>query len=146
MKSIAAGVIALFLLIGTVGVGVFSHVCEEDGLEVSYFVPNDEVCDDHGHDNHHQDEKEAHHEDPCCCDEGSESDGCCSVSIELVKLHLEFLNKLEVKAILNATTFVAPVWIVDTPLVSTDVQKYSGTDPPPQQGKEILIDIQQWLI
>ncbi len=142
LKSIAIGAIALFLFIGTVGVNIFSHACEEDGVEVSYFVPNEEVCGMH----EHADEHENDACEDCCCDEQSDDNDCCSTSAELVKVNLDFLNKLMVKAVLIPAEEVTPIWVVEKAIISTELHAASGTDPPPKRGQDIHIEIQQWLI
>ena len=143
LKSIAAGAIAIFLLIGTIGVNVFSHFCEEDGLEVSYFVPNEEICGTHEHESTPQ----ADDCDDCCCDEKEDDrNDCCSTSTEFVKVHLDYLNQWVAKAIITSPSDVTPVWDLETVLVSSDVRIASGSDPPPKRRKDLLTDIQKWLI
>lgn len=140
-KSIAVGTMALFLFIGTVGVNIFSHACEEDGVKVSYFIPNEEVCGKHNH----EEEKIADDCDDCCCDE-QEDDGCCSTSTELVKVELDFLNKLIVTTVLIQTDEIKPIWGNQETVISTELLATSGSDPPPKLGQDILIDIQKWVI
>lgn len=137
--------IAAFLLFGSVGISIFSHTCEEEGLNISYFAPIEDICDDHGHEQHHANKAEDHHQTPCC-DEKSEDDGCCSTSSEFVKVHLDFLNKVYVQAILVENQEVSPVWLASVPVPTDEISIASGSDPPPKLGQEILIDIQQWLI
>lgn len=138
---------ALFLFIGSVGITVFSHVCEEDGLNVSYFIPSETVCAGHEHENHELEETCSMGEKACCCkEETSKDDGCCSLSSELVKVDLDFLNKLDVKAVIIPVLEIAPVWEIEDEVVFEEVRIASGNDPPPIRGKSLLTYHQQWLI
>lgn len=145
MKSIAALTAVLFLFLGSVGVSVFSHICEEDGVNVSYFVPDEEVCGGHSHEEHTSAQEACPIEDNCCCDE-EESSGCCSTSTELVKVDLDYFHNSLNKAIFIPTESIALIWKVEEIIVLPNVFCASGSDPPPKLGKELLIANQQWLI
>jgi hypothetical protein len=118
-------------------------VCEEEGVNVSYFVPGENDCCK-------REAKLYHGEESCgdSCTKKQEALGndCCSTSSELIQVKLDFLNKIQVKAILLETVEVQPVWIVDAPTVSEEDYTASGSDPPPKLRKEILTNFQQWLI
>ena len=144
MKSITTIIAVLFLFAGTVGVSVFSHICEEDGRNVSFFVPDEEVCGGHSHEESPSAQDTCHEEDDCCCEE--ESSGCCSTSTELVKVDLDYFNNSLTKAILFPTGSIAPIWKVEELIVLSTIFCASGSDPPPKLGKELLVDYQQWLI
>lgn len=134
---------AVFLLMGSIGISIFSHACEEDGVNVSYFSPDEDICGKH----EHEKVKELDNCDDCCCDEDENTeDDCCSTSSELLKVNLDYLNKIHVKAILIQQEAIAPVWIAEVPFVSEEIEQASGSDPPPKPSREILIDIQTWLI
>lgn len=134
----------LFLFLGSIGIGIFSHACVEDGVSVSYFAADEDICGKHEHE---QVQAIDDCDDCCCCDEDeSAKDDCCSTSSELLKVKLDYLNKIQVKAILFNQEAPAPVWVVDVPLVTEEIAQASGSDPPPKPGRERLIDIQTWLI
>lgn len=134
---------ALFLFLGSIGIGIFSHACEEDGVNVSYFTPDEDICIQHDHEKvQAADACEKH----CCDEDETTEDDCCSTSSELLKVKLDYLNKIQVKAILFNQEVPTPVWVVDVPLETEEIAQASGSDPPPKPGREILIDIQTWLI
>jgi hypothetical protein len=141
MKSIAFLTLTAFLFVGSIGVGIFSKVCTEEGTNVSYFVPTENECCKR--------QAESVEEDcgDCCSkDHHTSEDDCCTVSSELVKLHLDFVNKVQVQPILVPVANVQPVWQLEAILFTEEITTYSGSDPPPKLRQERLTDTQQWLI
>lgn len=145
LKSIVTVIAAVFLFAGSIGFDVFAHFCEEDGLEVSYFVENDTVCESHDHDKHHENQVQHDVHESACCDE-EDVGSCCTTTATHLQVKLDFFHKILVHPILVAQTNVMPVWHVSEPLVEEDFTSFSGSDPPPKQGRQLLVEIQQWLI
>lgn len=143
IKSIVFVAIASFLFVGSIGVSIFSKVCPEDGVNISYFVPGENECCKREANPSHGEESCGDH---CTKKQEATEDDCCSTSSELIQVKLDFLNKVQVKAVSFEMAEVQPVWIVDAPIVSKDIRTASGLDPPPKLRKEILTDFQQWLI
>lgn len=139
VKTIGISVIAAFLFVGSIGIGIFSKECEKEGVIISYFVPEENECC----------ERKAKSQDcgDCCSKEKEESKGDCrDTSIELVKLKLDFLNDVQVKAILSESYELQAVWVLETEFPSEEISIASGSDPPPIPRQDFLIGIQQWLI
>jgi len=138
---------SVFLFVGSIGIGVFSHFCEEEGLYISYYVPDEKVCAAHEVDHNNEPQSCSAEMEGCCCEEEtSGNDGCCSLSSELVKVKLDFLNKLEVKAILIPVLQIDPVWEFESEIIDEEIITASGNDPPPLPIKLVLSYHQQWLI
>lgn len=130
---------AMFLFVGSIGVGIFSKVCPEDGVNISYFVPGENECC----------KREAQQKDcgDCCASEHEKpADDCCDISVELVKVKLDFLNDFQVKAVIFTSNEVQPVWVSEAIVPVATIFTASGSDPPPIQGRDRLVDFQQWLI
>lgn len=146
VKSIFLFVSALFLFVGTIGVDMFKHVCEEDGMEVSYFVKDDSVCDSHEHDEHIADKgmHEAHQSS--CCEEDSETKGCCTTEVKHVQVKLDFVNNILVKPVLITDLCPKLVWIEGVVVEEEVIRAASGNDPPPITTGERLSKTQTWLI
>ena len=146
MKSIFLFVSAVFLFAGTIGINMFEHICAEDGTEVSYFVLDASVCEDHGHDDHMEGCAEHEKHLSPCCEEESDSGGCCTTELKHVKVKLDFVNKIMVKPVLIAELCPKPVWIEQVVIEEEVIRVASGNDPPPITTGERLSKIQTWLI
>lgn len=128
---------ALFVLVGSIGVSVFLHTCEEDGTFVSYFVP----ANDEGHC------ENAHQEKPACCDseESTEDDDCCGDEIKYIKFKLDYFQKISAPFI--------PVFHVSLP-VTVDLETWSDenrvtnnyANPPPLPANILRSLNQVWII
>lgn len=137
--------VAAFLLMGTIGIDTFSHFCKEDGLAVSYFVEDESVCDMHQHDTH---SKKAHCEmeekAPCCQED--DPGNCCSTSSAHFQVKLDFFSSISVNPILFQELSIAPVWEDQLYVEEEAIRLASCPDPPERSNRQILVDIQQWLI
>lgn len=128
---------ALFLLIGSIGVNVFLHTCEEDGTFVSYFVPSDD--DDHC--------ESAHDDVPACCadDQTEKEDDCCGDEIKHFKVNLDYFQKINAPFI--------PVYYSPQPIsvdrvelneAYTSIHNYAN--PPPKKRSVDRSLSQIWII
>ncbi|MCJ8291830.1 MAG: hypothetical protein HRT58_18710 [Crocinitomicaceae bacterium] len=127
---------ALFLLIGSIGVNVFLHTCEEDGTFVSYFVPadNKEHCE-----KSHVDKPE------CCTSDETEDDDCCGDELKHFKVQLDYFQKI-------STPFI-PIYYSPQPtsLVEFELNEESTTvhnyaNPPPKKRSVERSLSQIWII
>ena len=127
-KSIVL-LLALFLLFaGNVGVNVFKHICEEDGVTVSYFFKTGE---DHCQD--HLDES------PSCCNKEEKKKDCCDDEVEYMKIKLDYYNS-ESKTAQQLQFAIFEQNGIDftkTPRIDHNISNY--VHPPPLSGREILI-------
>lgn len=128
---------ALFVLLGSIGVNVFLHTCEEDGTFVSYFAPADEEahCAD------------AHDELPPCCESNDhlEKDDCCNDEIKYYKVKLDYFQKI-------STPFIPVSHVPQPVLVDVDawtdhtleINTYANPPPLPRNTYRSLV--QAWII
>lgn len=128
---------ALFLLIGSIGVNIFLHTCEEDGTFVSYFVPSDEK--DHC--------EKAHQEKPACCtsDETETEDDCCGDEIKLVKVNLDYFQKISAPFI-PIYYSPQPVSLVTVELNEEYTTIHTYANPPPKKRSVTRSLSQVWII
>ena len=128
---------SLFLLFGSIGVTVFLHTCEEDGTFVSYFVPSAE--NDHC--------GKEHQEKPACCssDETQTEDDCCGDEIKLVKLKLDYFQKISTPFIpVYYSSSPSPFVISELNEEQTSVHNYAN--PPPKKRSVSRSLSQVWII
>ena len=127
---------ALFLMIGSIGVNVFLHTCEEDGTFVSYFVPA--AQNDHC--------EKAHVDKPeCCTSDEKEEDDCCGDEIKHIKVQLDYFQKINTPFIPiyyspQPTSFVE----VEFNEENTTVSNYAN--PPPKKRSVERSLSQIWII
>lgn len=128
---------ALFLLFGSIGVSVFLHTCEEDGTFVSYFAPVDEEehCDD------------AHQDEPVCCsiEEQKEDDDCCDDEVKLIKLKLDFFQKVTAPFV-PLTCSVEPVWSEYIGMTEELFIVHNYAKPPPKKRSVARSLSQVWIL
>lgn len=125
---------ALFLLIGSIGVNVFLHTCEEDGTFVSYFVPTEDHCE-----NEHDDLPE------CCAADESEDDDCCGDEVKHIKVDLDYFQKINAPFI--------PIHYVPQPTSADQVELievyasiHNYANPPPKKRSVERSLSQIWII
>jgi hypothetical protein len=127
---------ALFLLIGSIGVNVFLHTCEEDGTFVSYFVPSDE--DEHC-ENAHVDKPE------CCTLDESEDDDCCDDELKHIKVQLDYFQKISTPFI-PVYYSLQPTMLVQVELNEEEVTVNNYANPPPKKRSVERSLSQIWII
>lgn len=131
----------LILFVGNVGVNVFKHICQEDGVWTSYFVKTaDDHCDNK--------EKAIEHSKSCCSKEKEEQKkDCCNDQTEYFKIKLDFFNDPSVVIPLSSSIIIPSNFT----FVFNETQKeyYSKNyiNPPPfKAGRDILIQHQVFII
>lgn len=137
MKIVKSSILILsviFLFFGSIGVDVFSHLCQESRIAVSYSSASDDHCGDH----------EVAKTKSCCEDE-HESD-CCEDEYYHIQLKLDFVNGVDVSPVIIAEISTEPVLIQnELPLDVASVESHNSL-PPPKSGKEHILEKQNWLI
>ena len=76
-----------YVFVGNVGLSVFTHTCEEDGVFRSFFIQTDDHC-------------ASEHEDlPACCVAEKQEKDCCQdeEKIYKVKWDLNFVQPVDLK-------------------------------------------------
>jgi hypothetical protein len=138
LKSILVSVLITYLFLGNVGMAIFKHYCEEDGLYTSYFINSQKHC---------QNEEVPESTLPACCKktrkelEKSIKDDCCSDEFKVFKVALDYCNdkqdlEFNESIIFNDHTFE---YVMHSEKISSfTIHKYNN--PPPKHfGKSLLI-------
>ena len=120
----------LFILVGSSGLKVFTHSCEEDGIFTSYFIQLEDHCED---------EKE---DLPSCCQtETQKEDDCCNDEVEIYKVKFDYFQDVQ----LDAPFFALQPEVFQINY-SADLQGVIATEqplfrPPPEgkSGRQLLI-------
>ena len=143
LRSTLLIMLIAFTFLGNVGLRVFTHSCEEDGVFRSYFVDLQDHCED----------KSEEVLPPCCIKEKATScevkfeDDCCSDQIDVFKISLDYFSEYHVAApeLAVAETFCFN-WF-QPEFVSTEYDPEHCIHPPPlRSGREILIRNQVFRI
>jgi hypothetical protein len=145
LKSILVSVLITYLFLGNVGMAIFKHYCEEDGLYTSYFINTQQHC---------QNEEVPESTLPACCkktkieQEKSIKDDCCSDEFKVFKVALDYCNdkhdlEFNESVVLYDHTFQFVMHSEKIP--SFAIHKYNN--PPPKHfGKSLLIKNQVFRI
>ncbi len=145
-KPILLSALIAYLFIGNVGMSIFKHYCEEDGLFTSYFINNTQHCDD---------EDVAKSSLPDCCKkykidskQSQFKDDCCTDEFQCFKISLDYFKAKE-DLLANGSLLIHES-------ISGSLFSYSQTpyrkpvkycDPPPKfHGKTLLIKNQIFRI
>ena len=128
LKSIFLVLTLLLLLVGNVGVNVFKHICDEDGVTVSYFFKSgEEHCQDH------LDQL------PSCCTKEEKKKDCCNDEVEFFKIKLDYYT-VQSKTAQQVQLAILEQDIngsLEAPRIEHKISNY--LHPPPLSGMEILI-------
>lgn len=132
-----------FTFLGNVGLRVFTHSCEEDGVFRSYFVELQDHCED----------KTEEVLPPCCQKEKNTScevkveDDCCSDEVDVYKISLDYFSQYELAAPdLDLAQSVSIRWF-QPEFISASFNPEHYIHPPPiRTGREILIQNQVFRI
>ncbi len=141
LKSIFIITGLLLLFVGNVGVNVFKHICQEDGVWTSYFV---KTADDHCESKH----QEAKHVKTCCSVEKEQQEkDCCNDQTEFYKIDLDFYNdpSIEIPTCVSVENTFSFEFVLHESQEDYYTKKY--VNPPPKRtGKDILIQHQVFII
>jgi hypothetical protein len=142
VKTLLVSLLILFTFVGNIGMSVFTHSCEEDGVFRSYFVKLDDHCDDH------IEEKVP----PCCKKEGAGSsvkkDDCCSDNVAVYQVNFSYFSEYSQQIHLIASSDFNAVefqFIESLPIHSIELPK-TINPPPVLSGRDILIKHQVFRI
>ena len=142
IKTLLVSLLILFTFVGNIGMSVFTHSCEEDGVFRSYFVKLDDHCDDH------EEEKVP----PCCKKEGASSsvkkDDCCSDNVAVYQVNFSYFSEYSQQIHLIASTDQTVVefqFIQALPIRAIELPKIINP-PPVLSGRDILIKHQVFRI
>ena len=128
------------LFVGTIGVPVFTHSCEEDGVFKTYFIQAN---------NHCEDEKK---ELPTCCKkekEEKDKKDCCNDETEVFKLKVDYISFWNDFSFQSFQIPENPYCSSDNLIILSENQTLQScnSDPPPKLcGREILLKKQVLII
>lgn len=132
IKGIIIFFFTLILFIGNIGIPVFTHACEEDGIFRSYFINTENHC-----------ENERSDLPPCCQSEENEKDDCCHDETDLIQLKLDYSvtwNQFHFTEYYFQTREIKAEYSSEFALANTVLITNKGKDPPPKPwGKALLI-------
>jgi hypothetical protein len=142
IKTLLVSLMILFTFVGNIGMRVFTHSCEEDGVVRSFFVKIDDHCDDH----------EEVKIPPCCQKEGESSqakkDDCCSDDVAVYQVNFSYFSEYSQQIHLIASSDFNVVefqFIEALPIPSLELPK-TINPPPVLSGRDILIKHQVFRI
>jgi len=142
IKTLLVTLLVVFTFVGNIGMSVFTHSCEEDGVFRSYFVKLDDHCDDH------EEEKVP----PCCKKEGARTsvkkDDCCSDNVAVYQVNFSYFSEYSqpIHLIANAElTRIEFEFIAALAIRSTELPK-TINPPPVLSGRDLLIKHQVFRI
>ena len=124
--------IVSLLLLGSVGIDVFKHICKEDGVTVTLFVEADHHCKEDL-------------QNSCCS--GHDEKDCCDDEVQRVQILPDYYNDFftpEFNLLPIAVVIIRPV--IDEPLTSEKNIISNFAKPPPKSGRQILLRKQVWVI
>jgi hypothetical protein len=129
---------------GSVGVSVFAHLCSVDGLELSYFQPQEDSCKPDL-----EEESCCHKKAPAAEKTSIGSEKCCKESVSYYKISTENADKiLKLKfQPKHAKAFLLFPEIFPAVFVKEEQIAYEAPPPPGKSsGREIIIAHQVFRI
>jgi hypothetical protein len=139
IKGIFIFFFATLLFVGNIGIPVFTHACEEDGVFQSFFINTTNHC-----------EEEVSNLPPCCTDEQSEKDDCCHDETSVIQLKIDYSlswNSFSLACFYAPLEAIIPVYTSDELLFQEPLNTNKGNDPPPKLwGKSLLIQHQTFQL
>lgn len=133
VKSIILSFAILLLFVGNVGVDVFKHICEEDGVSVAYVVNTIDHCKDHRKDV------------PPCCEEEEQKD-CCDDEVDYFQMKLDFFQQHQLLYFVSVPDFQDIKAVFVSEIMDSEVRYFSNTDPPPLPLSKRLSIVQSYII
>jgi hypothetical protein len=134
--------------IGTIGINVFYHSCDEDGVFTAYFINTNTHCE----------ATESIEELPTCCQEENKKEhssnqaieeDCCNDEVSYFKASLDYFSTFDLKITAKNTVSLLsiPKWkrVYSNSTIRTSLHY---EDPPPllKTGREILLNKQVFRI
>lgn len=146
LKTSILGFLIVFTFVGNIGMSVYTHSCEEDGVFRSYFINQEDQCAEH---------KKTEENLPPCCQKVKTvakscvlKDDCCSDDVSVYQLHFPYYSVY--KQIVKLHQIVVPIafqsFTVNNILFSKQDVKQIINPPPILSGREILIQHQVFRI
>ena len=138
LKSVILFLISVLILIGNIGIPIYTHECNEDGIFKTIFFES-KHC-----------EEKLSQLPPCCQKEKSKSDDCCHNETKIIKLKADYSDAFsKIEVVHNEITLAQNYnpFSFSFTLIKNEPKKFFGIDPPPQLfGRQILIQNQVFRI
>jgi hypothetical protein len=137
IKTAILSLLILFTFVGNIGLRVFTHSCEEDGIFRSYFVELQDHCQD----------KKKEVLPPCCQKEQKQScgvelkDDCCQDEVDVYKINFDYYSELKIQLpdhLFLSVDFNFSFDFKLYPLASIE-DKREYQEPPKASGRQLLI-------
>jgi hypothetical protein len=134
----------VFSFLGNVGLRVFTHSCQEDGIFRSYVIELQDHCED----------EKIETLPPCCqkerkveCGEIAKDD-CCNDEVDVYKINLDYFSEyhVEVPYLNSFEKFVFPDLYLSVTVTDHFKADLYIHPPPKLSGKDILIRNQVFRI
>ena len=126
-------VLVAFVFIGSAGVSMFIHHCNEDGDSLSFFFQEHDKC-----------KKEA---SISCCSVKEQEDNCCSDEVKTLKADYNFVNQISKIQFKPSVSFVSKTNYTLQRVLFDFNTNYLFYDPPPLlYHSNILVFNQVFLI
>jgi hypothetical protein len=136
-RKIICFLILTYVLIGSIGVQIFIHSCQKDGVSKSIGIKLEHVCE---HDEHNCEKSK-----PSCCHTTIQKD-CCSDQVQVVYCEFDYFQNIELNYFLVEPIAIKPIYFQPIPY-SQKHQVVPTLRPPPKlAGINLLIAIQTFRI
>ena len=130
VRGIISFIFILFILVGSSGLKVFTHSCEEDGIFTSYLIQLEDHCED---------EKE---DLPSCCQtETQKEDDCCNDEVEVYKVKFDYFQdvQLDVPFLALQPEAIKINYAAELRSVTATEQPLLRPPPNSKSGRQLLI-------
>jgi hypothetical protein len=130
VKTLILIFLSALLFLGNIGIPVFTHACEEDGIFTSFFINQENHCSEERSDL-----------PPCCQKEKKKN--CCHDEKTVVQLDEKYVvtHAFSLPLIQYHLLVKQPQTVVEFLAISIQTPVINWVDPPPiwKSGKDILI-------
>jgi hypothetical protein len=135
-RSLIGVVFSVFVLVGSAGMNVFTHSCEEDGVMKSYIVKLDDHCSEH-----------MQSLPPCCEEKKVAKDACCNDEMATYQVKFDFYDSYNVSIPFLPALEQKPFFVLYPKELKGATSKQRTIHPPPKLiGRDILIRNQVFRI
>jgi hypothetical protein len=137
VKTLTLLFLSLLLFLGNIGIPVFTHACEEDGIFTSFFIKQQNHC-----------QEEQSDLPPCCQKEKKKN--CCNDEKTVVQLNEKYVQSQALSV--PTFAFICPAKTAVFSFHGSQTKEISVVqtweDPPPirKSGRDILIQHCVFLI
>jgi hypothetical protein len=136
-RKIICFIILSYVLVGSIGVQIFIHSCQEDGVSKSFGIKLEHVCE---HDKH-----AANKLKQSCCHTNIQKN-CCSDQVQVVYYEFDYFQNFDLNYFLVEQRDIKPIFFQNKALVKKKLIIPHLRPPPKLAGTKLLIAIQTFRI